>query len=163
MSFSTPAQDVAIAKSHLDFWAPTEHCIGQPANEERFPNYWNELRPVLAENNEPGSFVTIAGCEWGLPGCGDMNIYFPDDGPEQVQVPRSFDQCAEYVRSLNGILVPHHTAYMGSPPASYNEEYGPGEADAFRAAYCPRNQLATLHPRTHAGGGDLLHARIQRT
>ena len=59
--FSDPATDVAIARSHLDFWAPTEHAIGQKANEERFPEYWPRLRSTLIENNAPGQFATLLG------------------------------------------------------------------------------------------------------
>ena len=108
--FGSPEDAIDIAKTHLDFCCTAEHGIGQPFNEALFPEYWRRSRAVLNQSNRPGAFVTLVGYEWGLPGYGDMNVYFPDNGPEDVVVPRSFAELLEYVEAQGAILVPHHTA-----------------------------------------------------
>jgi len=118
-----------IAKTHLDFCSTAEHAIGQPRNEERFPAYWRHSRAVLNGSNQPGIFVTLLGYEWGLPGCGDMNVYFPGDGPEDVVAPRSFRELAAYVKAHGAIAVPHHTAYLGAPAGTCRDRYNPTGAE----------------------------------
>lgn len=123
--FSAPETTMELARTHLDFCSTPEHCIGQPPNEERFPEYWRHSRAVLNANNKPGEFVTILGCEWGLPGCGDINLYFPDQGPAEIPVPRSFADFVAYARSAKAILIPHHVGYLGNPAGSFQESYLP--------------------------------------
>lgn len=124
--FSTPEAAMEIARSHLDFCSTPEHSIGMPPNEERFPEYWRHSRAVLNANNIPGKFVTILGYEWGLSGCGDINLYFPDQGPEEAPVPRSFAGFIAYAKSAGAILIPHHVGYLGAAPGvSFLESYPP--------------------------------------
>ena len=131
--FGSPEEAMEIARTHLDFCCTPEHAIGQPRNEERFPEYWKHSRAVLNQNNEPGTFVTIMGYEWGLPGYGDMNVYFADDATDDLVVARSFAECVEYVESVKAILIPHHTAYVCAPAGTYRDRYRPTVAeDAWR-------------------------------
>ena len=119
--FSTPKRDLAIAKGHLDFWAPTEHAFGKKGDEELWPGYWKELRPLLIENNRPGKFVTILGYEWADVVdwvAGDMNVYFPGEAMEDPPLPRTYSEMVPFVREQNAILIPHHVGYTTPYPGT---------------------------------------------
>lgn len=97
---------VEIAKAHLDFWAPGEH-LGKDHNGFN----WSRIKKVIAENNDPGKFVTFSGFEYGSLD-GDYNAYFlEDDVPEFT--PEDLPPLVEFARKQNGkaILIPHHTGY----------------------------------------------------
>ena len=139
-AFSDPESDLAIAQSHLDFWAPTEHAIGQKFNEELFPEYWPRLRKLLIESNRPGKFATIPGWEWAdcTDWCaGDMNVYFPDDATEQMPVPRRYAEMIDFVRERRAILIPHHVGYQ--PP------YPGTDWDRFVPEVMPAVEIFSMH------------------
>jgi hypothetical protein len=48
------------------------------------PEFWTELRELIAEYNDPGDFVTFLCYEWSAntPNGGDHNVYFRDDEEE---------------------------------------------------------------------------------
>ena len=76
--FSSAEQDLAAAQSHLDFWAPTEHTIGQPPNEDGsfFSNQFRvntggtltkQLVFEIDGNAETEIAVTANGRAWSFP------------------------------------------------------------------------------------------------
>jgi len=146
--FSDAGTDLATARSHLDFFAATEHAIGQKKNEERFPDYWPEQRRRMHEANRPGEFATILGWEWadveGLD-CGDMCVYFPDDAPDPMPVPRSYDDMVAFVRERNAILIPHHVGYMPCYPGT--------NWDKFDPAVMPVVEVFSMHGSNEREGG----------
>jgi hypothetical protein len=100
--WGTIEEAAAIARQHLDFWAPAEHH-----NHEIFD--WERCCGVTAAMNEPGRFITLPGHEVGTID-GDFNVYYPTEGaPAYVEA----DLLAffEIVRGHGGIVIPHHTGY----------------------------------------------------
>jgi len=147
-AFSDPQSDLAIARSHLDFWSPTEHSDGQKFNGEMFADYWPKLRELLHDAYSPGEFVTILGWEWADDidwNAGDMNVYFPGDAPENMPVPRTYPEMIDFVRAHNAILIPHHIGYMSPYPGT--------DWDRFVPDIMPAVEIFSMHGSSEREGG----------
>lgn len=109
----TPQEAAIEAKNHLDFWACADHICSSADIESwhtRFVENWPETQRVIAEHNDPGSFVTILAYEYSSVG-GDLNIYFPSSSAE-AYLPEDVRDFADFARANNAILIPHHTGYI---------------------------------------------------
>jgi hypothetical protein len=127
----------AIAREHLDFWAPAEHH-----NHELFD--WERCCRVTAGANDPGRFVALPGFEVGTIN-GDFNAYFQEEGAPAY---RSDDLLAffEIVRRHGGIVVPHHTGYKVGCRGMQWERY-------FQQDITPLLEVFSMHGASERDGG----------
>ena len=108
--FGSLEEAVEIAKTHLDFWAPSEHINLSATDQVLHPKFnWEKIKKVIRDNYSPGKFVTFPGYEWSRLE-GDYNIYFlTDESP--FLLPSGLEEFAEFAKENRAILIPHHTAY----------------------------------------------------
>jgi len=71
---------------------------------------WGDTQRLIAENNEPGRFVTFLGYEWSSFKYGDHNIYYLNDYEPCIpaKTPR---ELYNNVKGKPAIIIPHHPAY----------------------------------------------------
>ena len=96
-----PEETLGRAKSHLDFYAFTDHAQlpdsltwsrisrGLDAIVQPMGKRWPEMQKLIREAHHPGKFVTFLAYEWSSMQWGDHNIYFLND-----------DEPIRYARSL---------------------------------------------------------------
>ncbi len=127
------ARNMALAASHLDFYAPALYTAahieleardgsmhgGKPCAlaVERWKNgatlarEWRELEAQTRAFHAPGSFVTFPGYEWQGDGrWGDHNVLFHEEGGSVDRVD-ALPELYAALRGRNAIAIPHHTAY----------------------------------------------------
>lgn len=125
----TPEQNVALARTHLDFYAPAyyvsetvlvEAVDGRPGtirlegwkSPEKLARQWAQVQDATRAAHEPGAFVTFPGYEWqGDGGSGDHNVIFREEGGTIARVAT----LSELYAALQGqavIAIPHHTGYQ---------------------------------------------------
>lgn len=109
ISFGNIEDAVNIARGHLDFWAPGEH-YNFPGEERPHPMFnWDKISRVVAENYEPGKFVTFPGFEFAREN-GDYNLYLCRDIPVLPGI-KDYPELFAFARRENAIVIPHHIGY----------------------------------------------------
>jgi len=117
----TPEEQVVIARTHLDFWAVTDHAVVITAEQDaagtkpgstmkRVRQYWSRTQRVMAKHNEPGKFVTFLGYEISTTKEGDFNVYYLDDH-RPIYTGRCMAEIYRQLRKERAIVIPHHSAY----------------------------------------------------
>src|SRR5690606_2968068 len=112
-----------IARANLDFYAHTGQAqwhdlVHQPngshehwlTGHRRHRDLWPDITALMAALNEPGEFGAFCGCAWQSSLYGAYNVIFADDGAE-LGTHESVAELAEWARSHDAILIPHHLAY----------------------------------------------------
>jgi len=101
--------------SLLDFGALGDHAHEFETSEEM----WKLAQEATTRHNDPGTFVTLLGHEWGMwrkNGDGDRNVYFLDgdrplyrsDDNAYPTVPELFDALRR--NRERAMVIPHHSA-----------------------------------------------------
>jgi len=117
----TPEEQVAIARTHLDFWAVADHAVVITAAQDaagtkpeltmkRVRQYWPRTQRVMAKHNEPGKFVTFLAYEVSTTKEGDFNIYYLEDY-RPIYAGNSMAEICEQIKNEKAIVIPHHSAY----------------------------------------------------
>lgn len=117
----TPEEQVAIARTHLDFWAVADHAVVITAAQDaagtkpestmkRVRQYWSRTQRVMAKHNEPGKFVTFLAYEVSTTKEGDFNIYYLEDY-RPIYTGNSIAEICEQIKNEKAIVIPHHSAY----------------------------------------------------
>jgi len=125
----TPEQSVALARSHLDFYAPAyyvsasllvEAVDGPPGaiglegwkSPEKLARQWAQVQEATRAGYEPGAFVTFPGYEWqGDGSSGDHNVIFREEGGEITRV-ATLTELYAALQGRDAVAIPHHTAYQ---------------------------------------------------
>lgn len=125
----TVAENVALARAHLDFYAPAyyvsetvsvEAVDGLPGiirlerwkTPEKLARQWAEVQEATRAADAPGAFVTFPGYEWQGDGTGgDHNVIFRREGHEIVRV-LTLPELYAALQGVDAIAIPHHTAYQ---------------------------------------------------
>ena len=107
--FGAIEEAAAVAREHLDFWAPGEHLNLKTYNAPHPRFDWDRITRVVKQAHAPGEFVTFPGFE--IAGAdGDFNAYFAGDDPPRY-LPDSLDGFFEYARRNRALVIPHHSGY----------------------------------------------------
>ncbi len=153
-------RSIAVAQSHLDFFAFTGHGQWHDMPEmpgdrhlqwqEGFDHHarlWDTTRRLIREANVPERFVAFLGYEWHSAFFGDYCVLYRDDGP--LQFANHVRELQEHARRTGALLVPHHIGYQKrfrganwdywdesvSPIVEIFSEHGGAERDRGPFAY----------------------------
>jgi len=141
-----------IASTHLDFWAPGEHCDNQEFD-------WPRLLRAVNGSHRSGEFVAFAGLE-RAGADGDYNAYFLQDDPDPY-TGGPLDEFLAYARAQGAVVIPHHTAYAVDHRGTHWERHDPELmplAEIFSMHGCSERDdgpypmdLAWMGPRASGG------------
>ena len=114
----TPEEQVAIARTHLDFWAVADHAINLVPDwsenpqllSKRVRHYWPRTQRVMVRHNDPGEFVTFLGYEISTTEEGDFNVYYLDDY-RPIYTGNCMVEIYRQLQNERAIVIPHHSAY----------------------------------------------------
>jgi len=115
-----PEDNFEIAKSHLDFWAMTDHAYDETVFSLDYRKYasgrqllneaWGQVQELCRAYEQPGRFVPILGYEWTNFHYGHHNVYYPDyDQP--IRMPPTLPELYTAVRNVDALVIPHHPGY----------------------------------------------------
>lgn len=81
-------------------------------HEPMFDEHWEMIRECTKKYHKPGEFVTFMGYEWhgDRTFYGDHNVFYFDD-EQDLNAVKSLPELYEFLHKVNGIAIPHHTAY----------------------------------------------------
>jgi hypothetical protein len=116
----SPEDNFQIARSHLDFWAMTDHAYDatvfsldyrNAAQGRRLLNEaWSEIQDLCRSYEDPGRFVPILGYEWTNFRYGHHNVYYLDyDQP--IRMPATLPELYAALRDVDALAIPHHPGY----------------------------------------------------
>ena len=115
-----PGDNFEIAKSHLDFWAMTDHAYDETVFSLDYRKYasgrqllneaWGQVQELCRAYEQPGRFVPILGYEWTNFHYGHHNVYYPDyDQP--IRIPPTLPELYAALRHVDALVIPHHPGY----------------------------------------------------
>ena len=79
---------------------------------DQIRNEWAEIEIATREHQNPGNFITFPGYEWqGDSRWGDFNVIFKNEG-NTVYAPCDLPHLYTFLRNLEALAIPHHTAYV---------------------------------------------------
>ena len=169
------------ARDLLDFWLIAYYPFvwedfggyNQESTRQRpvFLEQWQKLCSMTAKKNEPGRFVCYPGYEWHGDRriWGDHNVFYPVD-KAPLDDAETLTELYEHLRKLDGIAIPHHTAYQtkerGADWSLFDEQLSPfaeiysghGCSEGYGSPLSLDRNLA-MGPMVQAGSA---HAGLQR-
>jgi hypothetical protein len=110
-----------IAKSHLDFWAMTDHAFGEGIFSLDYRKFgkpgrqiintaWDHHQELCRSYEAPGRFIPILGYEWTNFLYGHHNVYYRDyDQP--IRMPVTLPELYAALKGVEAFVIPHHTGY----------------------------------------------------
>ncbi|MBC8876067.1 MAG: DUF3604 domain-containing protein [Planctomycetes bacterium] len=115
-----PEDHFEIAKSHLDFWAMTDHAFDKEVFSLDYRKFgtgrrllnedWQRIQRLCREHEDPGRFVPLLGYEWTNFRYGHHNVYYRDyDQP--IRMPSTLPQLYESLKNVDALVIPHHPGY----------------------------------------------------
>ena len=152
----------AIARSHLDFWALTDHAFDDtvfhvPPDSESMRRrgqdwrrlnvageVWPQIQSLCRRHEAPGTFVPFLAYEWTNFRFGHHNVYYLEyDQP--IRMPATLPQLYESLRGVEALVIPHHTGY---PPGLCGKDW-----DFHDEALSPFVEIYSLHGSSEEPGG----------
>jgi hypothetical protein len=134
----SPEDNFDIARSHLDFWAMTDHAYDETIfsrtsklkskNPQLLNDHWGKIQDLCRSYEKPGKFIPFLGYEWTNFRYGHHNIYYFDyDQP--IRMPSTLPQLYSEFQNIRAFIIPHHTAYpvkvTGKDWDYFNEKLSP--------------------------------------
>ena len=110
-----------IAKSHLDFWAMTDHAFGEgifsldyrkfgKPGRQIINDAWGRHQELCRSYEAPGHFIPILAYEWTNFLYGHHNVYYRDyDQP--IRMPVTLPELYNALKGVEAFVIPHHTGY----------------------------------------------------
>ena len=118
----TLERSIAIARSHLDFFAFTGHASWHDMPEmpgdrhlkwvcgfEVHSRHWPRTRELIKAANDD-SFAAFLGYEWHSSEFGDYCLIFPEDQPD-LYLPDHVNKLLDFAEERGALAIPHHVAY----------------------------------------------------
>src|SRR6266540_9713 len=149
----------AIARSHLDFWALTDHALDdqvfyippdaefykrRPPDGPVLNNHWPKIQELCRAYEAPGEFIPFLAYEWTNFRYGNHNVYYLDYG-QPLRMPPTLPELYDALRGVEALVIPHHTGY---PPGKCGKDW-----DYHDAALTPFVELYSLHGSSEEPGG----------
>ena len=149
----------AIARSHLDFWALSDHAyddtvfyvapdsqsaLRRGPDQPVLNHVWDKIQELCRSYEAPGSFIPILAYEWTNFRFGHHNVYYYDyDQP--IRMPATLPELYESLRGVNALVIPHHTGY---PPGKCGKNW-----DYHNEALTPFVEIYSVHGSSEEPGG----------
>ena len=107
------------ARSHLDFWALTDHAFDdivfsldyrKYGDGKRVDEEWPTLQKLCRSHEKDGRFIPFLAYEWTNFQYGHHNVYYLDyDQP--IRMPATLPKLYAALKNVDAMVIPHHTGY----------------------------------------------------
>ena len=107
------------ARSHLDFWALTDHAFDEVVFSLDYRKYkggklvndeWPRLQELCRSHEKNGRFIPFLAYEWTNFQFGHHNVYYLDyDQP--IRMPATLPKLYGALENVDAMVIPHHTGY----------------------------------------------------
>jgi len=109
-----------IAKSHLDFWAMTDHAFDEVVfsldytkfgtGRRQISQEWARIQEMCRTYEKPGRFIPFLAYEWTNFGYGHHNVYYLDYN-QPIRMPPTLPDLYKAMSGIDALVIPHHTGY----------------------------------------------------